>query len=195
MFEHLRRDAAKYPKPDGWYSHSGFWIVAVYRLGAWANSLPSALLRLPVWALYRLARFPLYHWYKVDIWAGKRGARIGAGLCLIHPSNISIGAGVEIGEDCLIFHEVTIGTGPAPGAPKIGNHVDIYVGARILGGVTIGDDCMIGANCVVLRNLPPRSVAVPPPIRVIPRSLSQVAYQADHRTRANAAGQSNSPPS
>jgi serine O-acetyltransferase len=181
MFENLRRDAAKYRVLGGWLSHPGFWIVAVYRLGVWAASMPSAFLRLPAWALYRMARFPLRHLFNVDFWAGSRGARIGAGLCLIHPHNVIIAAGVEIGEDCLIFHDVTLGKGPAPGVPKIGKNVDIYVGARILGGISIGDDCMVGANCVVTQNVPARSVVVPPPVRIIPRSLSPRAGLADRQ--------------
>jgi len=184
MFENLRRDAAKYSSLGGWYSHPGFWIVAVYRLGAWAHSLPNPLLRIPVLVLYRLARFPLRHIFNVDIWAGPRGARIGAGLCLIHPNNIIVGSGVEIGEDCLVFHEVTLGTGPVPGLPTIGSNVDIYVGARVLGGVTVGDRSMIGANCVVTRDVPPGSVVAPPPIRIIPRSLSPLATLADQQARA-----------
>ena len=97
------------------------------------------------------------------------------GLCLIHPTNVMIGGGVELGEDCLIFHDVTIGTGTMPGVPKIGNKVDIYPGARLLGGIAIGDGCMIGANCVVTRDVPAGSVVVVAPSRIIPRSLSMVA--------------------
>jgi serine O-acetyltransferase len=174
MFEHLRRDSQRYQELGGWLGHPGFWIGAVYRFGMWAGALRSPLLRLPMWILYRLVRLPL-RVFGVDLWAGPRGARIGPGLCLIHPSGILIGRGVEIGEDCLIFHEVTIGTGAAEGVPKIGNNVDIYVGARLLGGIHIGDGCMIGANCVVTKSVPAGSVVVAPPNRVIPRSLSVVA--------------------
>lgn len=178
MFDNLRRDAARYAELGGWYAHPGFWIGAVYRLGMWASSLPHALLRLPFWILYRLLRLPL-RIFNVDVWAGARGARIGPGLCLIHPANIIIGRGVEIGENCLIFHEVTLGTGPTPGIPKIGDNVDIYVGARVLGGVTVGDGSMIGANCVVTKDVPAHSVALAPAMRVIPRSLSKVARSVD----------------
>ena len=175
MFESLRRDAARYADVGGWYSNPGFWHGAVYRFGIWANSLPTAFLRIPARILYRLARFPLRLFFNVDIWAGRGESRIGGGLCLVHPNNIMIGHGVEIGTDCLIFHEVTLGVGPLPGFPKIGNGVDIYVGARILGGVSVGDNCMIGANCVVTRNIPSGSVVLAAPSQVIPRSLSPVA--------------------
>jgi len=178
MFENLRRDAARYAAVGGWPSNPGFWLGAVYRFGVWGDSLPAAVLRIPVRILYRLARFPLRHLFNVDLWASRSGSKIGAGLCLIHPNNIVIGSGVEIGTDCLIFHEVTLGTGPVPGFPKIGNHVDIYVGARILGGVTVGDNSMIGANCVVTGNVPSGSVVLAAPSQVIPQTLSPVASRA-----------------
>lgn len=183
MFERIRHDRARY---EGGLADAGFWIVAVYRFGMWAASLGNPLLRRPMWWLYRLARLPLLP-FKVHLWAGPRGARIAPGLVLIHPNNVMIGAGVEIGEDCLVFHDVTIGTGPLPGVPKIGRQVDIYVGARVLGGITIGDGAMIGANCVVTRDIPAGSVVLAPPCKVIPRSLSPYASAADRRA-APAAG-------
>lgn len=152
--------------------------MAIFRFGMWADSLPSKFLRIPMWMLYRLLKLPLRH-YNVHLWAGHKGARIGAGLKLIHPTNVMIGAGVEIGENCVIFHDVTLGTGQTPGTPKIGNNVDIYPGARVLGGVVIGDRTMIGANCVVTRDVPPESIILPAPSRVIPRSLSPVARSVD----------------
>jgi serine O-acetyltransferase len=181
MFENLRRDSARYASLGGWFGHPGFWIIAVYRLGVWADSLPNPFLRVPMWVLYRFARLPL-RIFNVDLWAGRDGARIGAGLCLIHPTDIMIGSGVDIGEDCLIFHDVTLGTGPVPGVPKIGRNVNIYVGARVLGGVGVGDGCMVGANCVVTRDVPAGSVVVTAPVQVIPRALSAVARAADRET-------------
>lgn len=178
MFENLRRDITKYEDYGGWYANPGFWIVAVYRFGMWADALPSRFLRIPMWVLYRLLKLPLGR-YNTHLWAGCRGARIGAGIILIHPTNIMIGRGVEIGEDCLIFHDVTLGTGQIPGTPKIGNNVDIYPGARVLGGITIGDRSMVGANCVVTRDVPSESIILTPPSRVIPRLLSPVARKAD----------------
>lgn len=181
MFENLRRDMTKYEDHGRWYSNPGFWIVAIYRFGVWTDSLPSRFLRIPMWVLYRLFMLP-FRRYNVHLWAGRKGPRIGAGLKLIHPTNIMIGNGVHIGEDCLIFHDVTLGTGQIPGTPKIGNNVDIYSGACVLGGVMIGDRSMVGANCVVTRDIPPESIFMSPPGRVIPRSLSPVARGADKRS-------------
>ena len=180
MFENLRRDAARYEDLGGWHCNAGFWIVAIYRMGAWAHTLP-VFLRIPIWVLYRLARIIPYRLLNVTLWAGPRGTRIGAGFCLIHPTDVAIGQGVEIGEDCLVFHDVTIATGPVPGCPKIGRNVDIYVGARVLGGITVGDRSMVGANCVVTKNVPDDSVVLPAPSRVISRKLSPVARASDRQ--------------
>jgi serine O-acetyltransferase len=178
MFENLRRDMMKYEDVGGWYANPGFWIVAIFRFGNWADALPNIALRFPMWMLYRLVKLP-FGGYNVHLWAGRRGPRIGAGLQLNHPTNIMIGSGVEIGEDCLIFHDVTLGTGHLPGKPKIGNNVDIYPGACVLGGITIGDHSMVGANCVVTRDVPPESIILTAPSRVIPRTLSPVARKKD----------------
>lgn len=188
MFDNLRRDITKYKDP-AWYVSPGFWIVAIFRFGMWSASLPNGFLRIPTWVLYRLLRLPLRH--HVHLWAGCGGPRIGAGLHLIHPTNVMIGSDVEIGEDCLIFHDVTLGTGQIPGMPKIGNNVDIYPGARVLGGVRIGNRSMVGANCVVTRDIPAESMLLAAPGRVIPRSLSPVARAVDS---ANAAGIEPTPP-
>ena len=72
---------------------------------------------------------------------------------VIHPE-------AQIGPNCLLFQQVTVGTGPKPGAPRIGGHVDVGAGAKILGGVVIGDHAVIGANAVVVTDVPAGGVAV-----------------------------------
>jgi serine O-acetyltransferase len=180
MFENLRQDSIRYEKLGGWRAHTGFWIVAVYRFGVWADALSSPVLRIPMWVLYRLVRLP-YRLYNVELWAGRGGAQIGAGMCLIHPANIYIGRGVKVGTNCKIFHEVTLGTGHIPGTPTVGNNVDIFVGARVLGGVTIGDNAMVSANCVVTKDVPAGSVVMSAPNRIIPRTLSPRARDLDRK--------------
>jgi serine O-acetyltransferase len=176
MLDDLRRDSARYAHLGGWARSPGFWVGAIYRFGVWSHGLPTILLRLPLVTLYRLVKLPWRILLNVYI---PPTARIGPGLCLIHPNNILVAPGVVIGENCLLFHEVTLGTGPIDGVPVLGNNVDVYVGARILGGLQIGDSSMIGANCVVTKNVPPESVVVAPPARVLPRSLALVARDAD----------------
>jgi serine O-acetyltransferase len=94
--------------------------------------------------------------------------QIAGGLLLPHPNGVVIHPAAIVGPNCLIFQQVTIGNCEADmGAPRIGGHVDIGAGAKILGSVTIGDHARIGANAVVLRDVPPGATAVGIPARVI----------------------------
>ena len=93
--------------------------------------------------------------------------QIGGGLLLIHPNGIVIHPQATIGPNCLIFHQVTIGALGSGGAPRIGGHVDIGAGAKILGNIKIGDHAKIGANAVVLENVPQYATAVGVPARII----------------------------
>ena len=93
---------------------------------------------------------------------------IGGGLLLPHPNGIIIHPKAIIGVNCLIFQQVTIGTGGSiPGVPTIGGHVDIGAGAKILGGLTIGDHAKIGANAVVLKDVPAHATAVGIPSYIV----------------------------
>jgi len=87
-------------------------------------------------------------------------ARISGGLMMPHPNGVVVHPEAVIGPNCLIFQQVTIGSGPRPGVPKLGGHVDVGPGAKILGGVTIGDHAVIGANAVVVSDVPAGAVAV-----------------------------------
>lgn len=94
--------------------------------------------------------------------------RLGGGLLLPHPNGIVIHPNAEIGVNCLIFQQVTIGTGGSlPGVPRIGGHVDIGAGAKILGGVHLGEHSRIGANAVVLQDVPAGATAIGIPARLI----------------------------
>ena len=94
--------------------------------------------------------------------------RIGGGLLMLHPNGIVIHPDAEIGPNCLILQQVTIGAGETgKGAPRIGGHVDIGAGARVLGPVWVGDHAVIGANAVVIRNVPENAVAVGVPARLL----------------------------
>ncbi|MEM1485031.1 serine acetyltransferase [Oscillospiraceae bacterium PP1C4] len=93
--------------------------------------------------------------------------------CLPHGiQGIFISNTAKIGKDVVIFQQVTIGSNTlpdskTPGSPVIGNNVYIGAGAKIIGGVTIADNCRIGANAVVYEDMPPHSVAVCAPTRII----------------------------
>lgn len=94
-------------------------------------------------------------------------SQIGGGLLLPHPNGVVIHPGSKIGPNCLIFHQVNLGTRNGEGPPIIGGHVDIGAGAKILGAVTIGDHACIGANAVVLKNVPAGKTAVGVPAKII----------------------------
>ncbi len=95
--------------------------------------------------------------------------RIGGGLLLPHPNGIVIHPDAQIGPNCLIFQQVTIGTRSGQSPPVIGGHVDIGAGAKILGDFSIGDHVCIGANAVVLKAIPAGKNAVGIPAVIIER--------------------------
>ena len=98
------------------------------------------------------------------------GAKIGRRLVIDHGMGIVIGETAEIGDDCLIYHGVTLGgTGKDSGKrhPTIGNNVLIGTGAKVLGPLKIGDNSRVAANSVVLRDIPPDSTAVGVPAKVV----------------------------
>lgn len=76
----------------------------------------------------------------------------------------------EIGRNCNLSHQVTIGVsrrGARAGVPRIGDNVYIGPGAKIFGGIVLGDNAAIGANCVVTKDVPPSGVVVGIPGQVI----------------------------
>lgn len=98
------------------------------------------------------------------------GAKIGKRLVIDHGMGIVIGETAEIGDDCLIYHGVTLGgTGKDKGKrhPTIGNNVLIGTGAKVLGPFQVGDNSRIAANSVVLREVPSNSTAVGIPAKII----------------------------
>lgn len=105
-------------------------------------------------------------------WSAVSGAdiplnsKIAGGLSIPHPNGIVIHPDAQIGPNCLLFQQVTIGHG-AGGLPVLGGHVDIGAGARLIGAITIGDHARIGANAVVTIDVPAGSTAIGIPARII----------------------------
>lgn len=122
----------------------GFHAIVVYRF---SNYLYSKKIPLIPTILTRLIQII----YSIDI---DYRAKIEPGLIILHGMGLTIGNGVEIGSNCLIFHGVTIGAkfGKLKGLPKIGNNVLIGTGSVILGPIEIASNSKIGANSVVLKS-------------------------------------------
>jgi serine O-acetyltransferase len=180
LMEDLRADAGRYSRLGGWRTNTGFWIGATYRVRRWTETLPNRFLRttlvMPLWAANFLWRTVL----NVQI---SRASEIGPGLCLVHPRNILMDPKAKIGNYCTIFHEVTIGTNVInSGLPVIGNNCAIYVGARILGGIAVGDDVSIGANCVVTANVPTGSMIAPAPNHIMSAAMANTLKSAPTST-------------
>jgi serine O-acetyltransferase len=93
--------------------------------------------------------------------------RLGGGLLLPHPNGIVIHPDAQIGPNCLIFQQVTIGSTTGNDVPRIGTHVDIGAGAKLLGAITVGSHAKIGANAVVLRDVPAGATAAGIPAKIV----------------------------
>jgi len=111
------------------------------------------------------------------------GARIGKGLFIDHGMGVVIGETTIIGDNVLLYQGVTLGgTGLVKGKrhPTIGNNVVIGTGAKVLGNVTVGDNSYIGANAVVIKDVPPNSTVVGVPGRITKQDGKKIDVSLDH---------------
>jgi serine O-acetyltransferase len=98
------------------------------------------------------------------------GAKIGRGVFIDHGSGVIIGETAEVGDNCLIYHGVTLGgtsTKRVKRHPTVGANTIIGCGAKIIGNIHIGHNCKIGANAIVLKDVPDNSTVVGMAARVI----------------------------
>jgi serine O-acetyltransferase len=103
-----------------------------------------------------------------------RGAEFGPGLVLIHSTGVVINGNVRGGRRVFIEHQVTIGAERRQ-SPTLGDDVFLGAGAKVIGPVTLGDGCRVGANAVVVRDVPPRATVVGIPARVVRRRKKKPA--------------------
>lgn len=158
----------KRERPRGWWDPSRRLLRCVRKWQGWkASSRPWAPLLRRWWALQH--RF----WTVISQAEVPLEGRIGGGLMLPHPNGVVIHPEAEIGPNCMIFQQVTLGKiASRPGAPRLGGHVDVGAGAKILGPVRIGDHARIGANAVVTSDVAPgRAVAGVPARDIGPGGL------------------------
>jgi len=152
---------------------------------------PAARSRLEIFLLYQGVHAVIYHriahwFYRHNIkflarlvsqwsrfWTGIEihpGAKIGRRLVIDHGMGIVIGETAEIGDDCLLYHGVTLGgTGKDHGKrhPTLGNNVLVSTGAKVLGPFKVGDNARIAANAVVLSEVPANATAVGAPAQIV----------------------------
>ena len=159
---------------EDWHAHGrdwtrpGFHAVAVHRFGKWRMGIGPQSVRVPLSFLYRALFTGVRNFYGIEV---PHTAHVGRRVVFEHQHGIVVHGNASIGDDCIVRQGVTIGNRniAAPlEAPRLGNRVNIGAGAKVLGGVTIGDDAQIGANAVVLVDVPAGGVAVGVPARVAP---------------------------
>lgn len=156
----FERDPAATSRWEVFLTYSGFHALLAYRISHW-------LLKRHIPFFPRLIS-QLARWLTgVEI---HPGATIGAGFFIDHGMGVVIGETAEIGNDVTLFQGVTLGgTGKERGKrhPTLGNHVVVGAGAKVLGGIRIGDNVKVGANAVVLRSVPANSTVVGNPGRIV----------------------------
>lgn len=145
----------------------------------WAHRIAHALHRKRLYGLARFISQVSRFFTGIEI---HPGAKIGKRLFIDHGMGVVIGETCEIGDDVVLYQGVTLGgTGKEKGKrhPTIGNNVVIASGAKVLGSFTVGDFSRIGANAVVLKEVPPFSTVVGIPGRVV-RLNGQKVDKLDH---------------
>lgn len=111
------------------------------------------------------------------------GATIGKGLFIDHGMGVVIGETSEVGDDVTLYHGVTLGgTGKDKGKrhPTVGNNVIIGAGAKVLGPIRIEDNCKIGSNSVVLKDVPKDSTVVGIPGKIVNKKASALIKIEDY---------------
>ena len=164
LFHHWRQDLRSYA---GDWTQQGFWALAVHRFGAWRYLVKVGPIRKIFSCLYKVADKAVQVFCGIEL---PCEAAVGSGTRIDHFGGVIVSGYASIGDGCVIRQGVTIGlkNEDEPCAPQIGNGVNIGAGAKLLGDITIGDGAVIGANAVVLHNVPPRHLAVGIPARIQP---------------------------
>jgi serine acetyltransferase len=158
---------------EDWIAHGrdwtkpGFRAVAVHRFGVWRMRVQPKLLRAPFSLLYRFLYRHVRNCYGIEL---PYSAKLGRRVIIEHQSCIVIHGDCVIGNDCIIRQGCTLGNRSLDArfdAPVLGSNVNVGAGAKILGAVKIGDFANIGANAVVLSDVPAAATAVGIPARIV----------------------------
>lgn len=156
----LERDPAARNAFEVFFTYSGFHALLAYRIAHFFHKIK---LKFIARCISQLARF----FTGIEI---HPAAKIGKGVFIDHGTGVVIGETAEIGDNVLIYQGVTLGgTGKDKGKrhPTIHSNVMISAGAKVLGPIVVGENSKIGANAVVLKDVPPNSTVVGIPGRVV----------------------------
>ncbi len=150
------------------WGRQGYWVMLVYRLGRWRYTIGSGLLRKPFSLLYK------FLFKVVQILTGVEmpcEVPVGRNFRIDHFGDIIVSGFAKFGDDCIIRNGVTVGLKRVddPCAPQLGNNVNIGTGAKVLGRITVGNNVDIGANTVLLVDVPDDHIAAGIPAKLIPK--------------------------
>jgi serine O-acetyltransferase len=176
MFKNIRSDFHSHDKR---WDSQGFWVLVVYRFGRWRYHVRPVILRKFFSLVYRIL-FKL-----VQILTGVElpcEVELGDNFIIDHFGGIIVSGYAKIGNNCRVRDGVVIGLRRIEDkrAPVIGDDVDIGSGAKLLGAIKIGNNVLIGANAVVLCDVPDDSIAVGVPASVKPRNKQHSDVAKEH---------------
>jgi serine O-acetyltransferase len=149
------------------WTRPGFQALAVHRFGNWRMGVGSRALRAPLSVLYRTLFRGVRNFYGIEL---PYSAQVGRRVVVEHQGGIVVHGDAVIGDESVIRQGVTVGNRRLDrphDAPRLGARVNVGAGAKILGGVSIGDGAQIGANAVVVSDVPAGAVVVGIPARVV----------------------------
>jgi serine O-acetyltransferase len=172
---------------EDWVAHGrdwtkpGFRAVAIHRFGVWRMGVRPKLLRAPFSILYRMLYRKARNTYGIEL---PYTVQLGRRVVIEHQGAIVIHGYCSIGDDSIIRQGVTLGNRYLDrplDAPKLGKRVNVGAGAKIFGNICIGNDANIGANAVVLCDVPAGATAVGIPAKIIetskPKDLNKNGLQ------------------
>ena len=174
MFKLIKEDFSNVKENDPalhstfelFFNYPGLWAMLFYRI---SHSIYKKGLRFLPRFISAVGQFLT----TIDI---HPASQIGRRVFIDHGSGVVIGETVIIGNDVLIYQQVTLGgvsTSKGKRHPTLGNNIVIGAGAKVLGNITIGDNSKVGANSVVVKDVPADSTAIGIPARVLKRGYDK----------------------
>jgi serine O-acetyltransferase len=188
LFRTLREDIQtilqRDPAAGSWaevLTYAGFWALFHHRI---AHRLYRAGLKLPARALSQWSRFLT----NIEI---HPGAQIGRRFFIDHGAGVVIGETAIVGDDVLMYHQVTLGGTSLEKTkrhPTVGNNVLLGMGAKVLGNITVGDGARIGANSVITHDVPPNTIVVGVPGRILVQDGEHISQKTTAQVMDQALG-------
>lgn len=164
LLKQIREDLSSHGSD---WTRPGFQALAVHRFGNWERSLSSKVLRAPFHALAQVGHVLCRNVYGIEL---PFSAKIGRRVVFEHQGSIIIHGSSKIGDGCIIRQNTTIGMKDMSdpfGAPCLGNNVNVGCSCSLLGPIEIGNDVIIGANSVVVKNVKSNTTVVGIPAKTV----------------------------